>query len=106
MLIAIGLICLSMFEMRALRSLVDSLRIPSSGVRVCEIPGGPIVLNHAYDTKDIILELLFDIFRIKSPSWSSSFLAGRRLTSLFFLHLSESTRRLLIVLQHMAGLPI
>ncbi|RPB20737.1 hypothetical protein L211DRAFT_791659 [Terfezia boudieri ATCC MYA-4762] len=58
-----GLICLSMFEMRALRSLVDSLRIPSSGVR------------------DIILELLFDIFRIKSPSWSSSFLAGRRLTT-------------------------
>ncbi|KAF8466401.1 Rapamycin-insensitive companion of mTOR, N-term-domain-containing protein [Kalaharituber pfeilii] len=58
-----GLICLSMFEMRALRSLVDSLRIPSSGVR------------------DIILELLFDIFRIKSPSWSSTFLAGRRLTT-------------------------
>lgn len=27
------------------------------------------------------MELLFDIFRIKSPSWSSSFLAGRRLTS-------------------------
>lgn len=29
----------------------------------------------------MILELLFDVLRIKSPSWSASFLAGRRLTS-------------------------
>jgi len=29
----------------------------------------------------MILELLFDVLRIKSPSWSTSFLAGRRLTS-------------------------
>ena len=27
------------------------------------------------------MELLFDLLRIKLPSWSSSFLAGRRLTS-------------------------
>jgi hypothetical protein len=30
----LGLLCLSMFDLRALRSLVDSLRIPYSGVRV------------------------------------------------------------------------
>ncbi|KAI5778923.1 Rapamycin-insensitive companion of mTOR, N-term-domain-containing protein [Geopyxis carbonaria] len=58
-----GLLCLSMFDLRALRSLVDSLRIPSPGVR------------------DVILELFFDIFRIKPPSWSTTFLAGRRLTT-------------------------
>lgn len=32
-------------------------------------------------TRDLVLELLFDILRIKPPSWSSSFLAGRRLTT-------------------------
>jgi rapamycin-insensitive companion of mTOR len=31
----------------------------------------------------MVLELLFDVLRIKSPSWSASFLAGRRLTSRF-----------------------
>lgn len=46
-----------------LKSLIDSLVYPS-----------PI-------TRDLILELLFDILRIKPPSWSSSFLAGRRLTT-------------------------
>ncbi|KAA8893128.1 Rapamycin-insensitive companion of mTOR, N-term-domain-containing protein [Sphaerosporella brunnea] len=58
-----GFLCLSMFGLRALRSLVYALRIPSSGVR------------------DVILELFFDVFRIKPPSWSTTFLAGRRLTT-------------------------
>ncbi|TGZ82274.1 hypothetical protein EX30DRAFT_220854 [Ascodesmis nigricans] len=58
-----GLLCLSMFNLRALRSLVDSLRVPSSIVR------------------DVILELLFDVFRIKPPSWTPTYLAGRRLTT-------------------------
>jgi hypothetical protein len=31
--------------------------------------------------EETVLELIFGILRIKSPSWSSSFLAGRRLTS-------------------------
>ena len=31
--------------------------------------------------RDIILEMLFDVTRIKAPSWSSSYLAGRRLTT-------------------------
>ncbi|KAL7275461.1 hypothetical protein RUND412_001589 [Rhizina undulata] len=58
-----GLLALTMFGLRAVKSLVDALHIPSTSVR------------------DVILELFFDIFRIKPPSWSSSFLAGRRLTS-------------------------
>ena len=31
--------------------------------------------------RDLILELFFDVLHIKPPSWSSSFLAGRRLTT-------------------------
>ena len=31
--------------------------------------------------RDLILDLLFDVFRIQPPSWTSSFLAGRRLTT-------------------------
>ena len=58
-----GLMALSMYDFRAIRSLVASLQFPGSQLR------------------DIILELLFEILRIKPPSWSSSFLAGRRLTT-------------------------
>lgn len=46
-----------------IRSLIDSLQYP--------IP----------QARDIVLELLFDILRIKPPSWSTTFLAGRRLTT-------------------------
>jgi rapamycin-insensitive companion of mTOR len=58
-----GLLTLSMNDFLPLRSLLWSLQIPTPHVR------------------NIILELLFDLFRIKPPSWSSSFLAGRRLTT-------------------------
>ena len=58
-----GIITLSMHNFLHVRSLVSALHIPSPQVR------------------DMLLELLFDILRVKSPSWSSSFLAGRRLTT-------------------------
>ncbi|CAO2647785.1 Nn.00g087070.m01.CDS01 [Neocucurbitaria sp. VM-36] len=58
-----GLLTLSMNDFLPLRSLLLSLQIPTPHVR------------------NIILELLFDLLRIKPPSWSSSFLAGRRLTT-------------------------
>ncbi|KAK6353200.1 hypothetical protein TWF696_005183 [Orbilia brochopaga] len=58
-----GILALSMYDLRSVKSLVESLKIPNISVR------------------DIVLELLFDIFRIKPPSWSSTFLAGRRLTT-------------------------
>jgi rapamycin-insensitive companion of mTOR len=58
-----GLLTLCMNDFLPLRSLLLSLQIPTPHVR------------------NIILELLFDLLRIKPPSWSSSFLAGRRLTT-------------------------
>ncbi|KAF1837369.1 cytosolic regulator pianissimo [Decorospora gaudefroyi] len=58
-----GLLTLSMNNFLPLRSLLWSLQIPTPHVR------------------NILLELLFDLLRIKPPSWSSSFLAGRRLTT-------------------------
>ena len=58
-----GLLTLSMNDFLAIHSLVASLYIPLAHVR------------------NILLELLTDVLRIKPPSWSSSFLAGRRLTT-------------------------
>jgi rapamycin-insensitive companion of mTOR len=58
-----GLLTLSRNNGASLRSLLGSLQYPT------------------IQAKDLILELLFDVFRIKAPSWSSTFLAGRRLTT-------------------------
>ncbi|KAK8220800.1 Rapamycin-insensitive companion of mTOR, N-term-domain-containing protein [Phyllosticta capitalensis] len=58
-----GLVTLCMHDFMAIKSLMTSLYIPQPAVR------------------NVILELLFDVLRIKPPSWSSSFLAGRRLTT-------------------------
>ncbi|EPS28863.1 hypothetical protein POX_f07939 [Penicillium oxalicum] len=58
-----GLVVLSRADAKPLRSLLESLHYPDAQAR------------------DLILELLFDALRIKPPSWSSSFLAGRRLTT-------------------------
>ncbi|KAF5385668.1 hypothetical protein D9757_005476 [Collybiopsis confluens] len=58
-----GLMYFCMDEMRAIRSLVDTLRIPS------------------LETREIILIMFFEIFNIKTPEWYSTFIAGRRLTS-------------------------
>jgi rapamycin-insensitive companion of mTOR len=58
-----GLVTLSRRNATALRSLLGSLQYPSP------------------QPKDLILELLFDVLRIKPPSWSTTFLAGRRLTT-------------------------
>lgn len=58
-----GLFLLSTHRCIALRSLFASLQYPSPTAR------------------DMVLELVFDILRIKPPSWSSGFLAVRRLTT-------------------------
>lgn len=58
-----GLLILARNKSRPLQSLLESLNYPDPQAR------------------DLILELVFDALRIKSPSWSSSFLAGRRLTT-------------------------
>lgn len=58
-----GLVVLARNGAQPLHSLLDSLHYPDPQAR------------------DLIMELLFDALRIKPPSWSSSFLAGRRLTT-------------------------
>lgn len=50
-------------KFQAIKSLLQSLRYPNSLAR------------------DLILDLLFDVLHILPPSWTSSFLAGRRLTT-------------------------
>ncbi|KAL2872473.1 putative cytosolic regulator Pianissimo [Aspergillus lucknowensis] len=58
-----GLVILGRDGAKPLKSLLASLHYPDPQAR------------------DLIMELLFDALRIKPPSWSSSFLAGRRLTT-------------------------
>ncbi|KFY58839.1 hypothetical protein V496_05935 [Pseudogymnoascus sp. VKM F-4515 (FW-2607)] len=58
-----GLLTLSMYDFRAIKSLISSLMLPHPAIR------------------ETVIDLLFSLLRIKSPSWSSSFLAGRRLTT-------------------------
>ena len=58
-----GLMTLSMYNFRAIRSLVSSLMLPNPTIR------------------ETVIDLLFSLLRIKSPFWATSFLAGRRLTT-------------------------
>ncbi|CAN8096852.1 unnamed protein product [Discula destructiva] len=58
-----GLMYLSMYNFRAIKSLVSSLMLPNQQAR------------------DIVIVLLYSLLRIKSPAWASPFLAGRRLTT-------------------------
>ncbi|KAI0866995.1 Rapamycin-insensitive companion of mTOR, N-term-domain-containing protein [Xylaria cubensis] len=58
-----GLMSLSMFDFRAIRSLISSLMLPNDTIR------------------DTIIDLLYSLLRIKPPSWATSYLAGRRLTT-------------------------
>lgn len=58
-----GLMTLSMFDFRAIRSLISCLVLPNSAVR------------------ETVIDLLYGLFKIKSPFWATSFLAGRRLTT-------------------------
>ncbi|KAE8447405.1 hypothetical protein EG329_010819 [Mollisiaceae sp. DMI_Dod_QoI] len=58
-----GLMTLSMYNFRAIRSLVSSLMLPNSTIR------------------ETVIDMLYSLLRIKSPFWATSFLAGRRLTT-------------------------
>ncbi|KAI9828974.1 MAG: hypothetical protein M1819_006473 [Sarea resinae] len=58
-----GIMTLSMTDFIPIKSLLSALYFPAPQLR------------------SVLLDLLFDILRIKPPSWSSSFLAGRRLTT-------------------------
>ncbi|KAK9419272.1 putative Rapamycin-insensitive companion of mTOR, N-term-domain-containing protein [Seiridium unicorne] len=58
-----GLMTLSMFDFRAVRSLISSLLLPNVAIR------------------ETVIDLLFSLLRIKPPAWATTFLAGRRLTT-------------------------
>lgn len=58
-----GLMSLCMYNFRAIKSMIGSMVAQA----------GPI--------RDTVLDLLYNLFRIKSPAWATSFLAGRRLTT-------------------------
>ena len=58
-----GLMTLSMYDFRAIRSLVSCLMLPNPSIH------------------ETVIDLLYSLLRIKSPFWATSFLAGRRLTT-------------------------
>lgn len=57
-----GLMYFCMGDMRAIRSLIDTLRIPS------------------FEPREIVLDMFFDLLNIKTPDWYNAFISGRRLT--------------------------
>ncbi|KAJ3479559.1 hypothetical protein NLI96_g8977 [Meripilus lineatus] len=57
-----GLMYYCIHDKLALRALVDGLRIPS------------------LETREVILDMFFDLFNITPPEWHQAFIAGRRLT--------------------------
>ncbi|KAL5482443.1 hypothetical protein ACEPAI_9037 [Sanghuangporus weigelae] len=58
-----GLMYLCLDDMLAIRTLIDTLRIPS------------------LETREIILDMFFELLNIKTPEWFQTFIDGRRLTS-------------------------
>ena len=58
-----GLMTLSMYNFRAIKSLISCLMLPNPTIR------------------ETVIDLLYALLRIKSPFWATSFLAGRRLTT-------------------------
>ncbi|KAF7968453.1 hypothetical protein HWV62_30533 [Athelia sp. TMB] len=57
-----GLLYFCMNDMLAIRSIVNTLTIPS------------------LETREIILDMFFDLLNIKTPEWFQTFIDGRRLT--------------------------
>lgn len=68
-----GIMYLSMYNFRAIRSLITSLILPNQQAR------------------DIIIVLLYSMLKIKSPAWATPFLAGRRLTTYGRVNTLKST---------------
>lgn len=50
-------------DMLAIRALVDTLRVPST------------------ESREIVLDMFFEVLNIKPADWYRTFLEGRRLTS-------------------------
>jgi len=61
-----GLMYFCMDDMRAIKSLIDTLRIPS------------------LEPREIILDMFFELLNIKTPAWYKAFISGRRLTGMTY----------------------
>jgi rapamycin-insensitive companion of mTOR len=75
-----GLMYFCMDDMRSIRSLIDTLRIPSLEPRVkthllC-LP------QDKYPPQEVILDMFFELLNIKTPAWYKAFISGRRLTGM------------------------
>ncbi|KAI0036452.1 Rapamycin-insensitive companion of mTOR, N-term-domain-containing protein [Vararia minispora EC-137] len=57
-----GLMYFCIDDLRAIRALIDTLKIPS------------------LETREIVLDMFFNLLKIKTPEWYQSFISGRRLT--------------------------
>lgn len=57
-----GLMYFCLGDQHAIKSIIDTLRIPS------------------LETREIVLDMFFDLFNIKAPQWYKTFIDGRRLT--------------------------
>ncbi|KAF8503219.1 Rapamycin-insensitive companion of mTOR, N-term-domain-containing protein [Hysterangium stoloniferum] len=57
-----GLMYLCMNDMKAIRATIDTLRIPS------------------LTTREVVLDMFFELLNIKTPDWYKTFISGRRLT--------------------------
>ena len=76
-----GLMYFCMDDMRAIRSLIDTLRIPSLEPRVKNFLLAQ-VLDTSFSFQEIVLDMFFDLLNIKTPAWYNAFISGRRLTGM------------------------
>lgn len=83
-----------MDDMRAIRSLINTLQIPSLENRVSFCTTFPTI-QLTNRLQEIILDMFFDLLNIKAPAWYQTFIDGRRLTSTIhnFLHPTVFSRQ-------------
>ena len=70
-----------MDDMLAIRTLINTLRIPSLETRVrhCHATSEQVL---KVITQEVVLEMFFNLLKITEPEWHQTFIDGRRLTSM------------------------
>ena len=76
-----GLMYLFLYDMQAIRSIIDNLRIPSLETRVRVILNCVECIMTKLRLQEVILDMFFELLNIKPPEWYQTFIDGRRLTS-------------------------
>lgn len=72
-----------MDDRQGISALVNCLRVPTTQMRVSSAVLLPSLSGRADLlglSQEVLLDMLFDIFRIKTPPWYLAFLDGKRLT--------------------------